>query len=195
MPSLYSDAILVERYDASPTAANLDQVFVAPVDLVVLGLLATVGTAPGGTDTVTVNISDSPTSQLASVAAYNLWSTSMVPTITGTAKNSFTTSTTTQVIENRPYALDYPLPGPDGTTGYETAQSTSQTTQSIVASPPKISIYEMGALVAPDETYTDFNSLTQNASLVHAGDVLTFAVGGTIGSAAKLEIVLFCQQN
>jgi hypothetical protein len=53
----------------------------------------------------------------------------------------------------------------------------------------------MGALVAPDNTYTDFNGFTSAASHVHAGDILTFVVGGTAGSSANLEVVLYCQKR
>lgn len=188
--------VLIERFLASVSAENLPQSFVVPCDLDVVGLVANVGTAPGGSAAVKVNVSNSPTSQLATVAAYNLWTTGNVPTITGTAVNSFTTSTARTVVDNAPYALNYPLPGPSGTTGYETAQSTTQVTQSPVTAPPNEYVYAMGALLAPDNTYSDFNGVTQPASIVHAGDVLTFVVaGGSLGSSANLSVTLYCQKR
>lgn len=189
---LYPADFVIERYVSGLVAAgSLPQVLLAPCDLDVLGLMAWVGTAPGGTDSLTINISDSPTSQTG-VAPYNLWSAAAVPTITGASQASFSTSTARSVIENEPYALDYPLPGPVGTSGFVTAQSSSVTTISPVIAPPSIAIYELNALTAPDEVYVDFNGFAGTpASAVHAGDVLTFVVGGVPGAAADLSVALF----
>ena len=203
MPGLFLSPVIVERYLASVSASTLAQVFVAPTDLTVVGLVAYVGTAPASTDTVKINVSNSPTSQLVSpagaanqsVVAYSLWTAANVPTITGTATTSFTTSNSTSVIENTAYALNYPLPGPSGTSGYKTAQSTSQYTQSPVIAPPDMYVYELGALTGPDNTYSDLNGQTQSAALIHAGDVLSFVLTGTVGSAADLQISLFCQKS
>lgn len=193
---LYPNAEIVERFQASVSAANLSQPFVAPCDLDVLGLVAVVGTAPGGSNVMTLNISNSPTSQLANVAAFNLWTAANVPSITGTSTKSFTTNTSQTLIQNVPYALNYPLPGPAGAKGYTTAQSTAQTTQSPVVAPPTMAVYQMGALVLPDNTYTDFNGFTgTTAARVNAGDVLTFVVGGVVGSAANLAISLYLQKR
>jgi hypothetical protein len=201
MPGLYDDAVVFERFQASVSAANLSQPLVAPCDLEVVGLVARLGTAPGGASTVTINVSNSPTSQLAGVSAYNLWTALNVPTITGTASTSFTTSApTTQatgqpLIKNLPYALNYPFPGPSGTTGFVTAQSTSQTVETPVTAPPTLAKYQMSALVAPDNTYSDLNSIVTPANILHAGDIATFVVGGGIGSAANLALSLFCQRR
>lgn len=205
MSGFYDSPVLIERFLASVSAENLPQPFIVPTDLDVIGLVAHVGTAPGGADGVTINGSVFPTSQqggaLASVSAYNLWTTANVPSILGTAVNSFTTTNTTEVIQNFPYALDYPLPGPAGTVGYETAQATSQITTAPVTAPPELYIYEMGALVAPDNTYTDYNGVTlKPAYHLHAGDVLTFVIGAggtgaSVGAAANLAITLFTKKN
>lgn len=198
---LYPAQVLVERFVAAPALGNQAQVFVAPCDLEVVGLVAVAGTAPSA-GAVTINISDSPTSQIANVAAYNLWTAANVPTIAEAATKSFTTSASDAfgtaygtLLDNQPYALDYPFPGPSGTSGYETAQSTALTTQSPVTSPPALYIYSMEDLVAPDNTYSDYNGITQPASWVHAGDVLTFVLGGTITSLANLEIVLYLDKH
>lgn len=202
---LYPSDIFIERFQASVSAANLGQLFVAPADLDVLGLVATVGTAPGANDGVIINVSNFPTSQQggsgAPVSAYNLWTAANAPTILGTSKNSFGTTNSGTVVNNVPYALNYPLPGPSGTKGYNTAQSTVQTTETPVVTPPLIFFYEMNALVAPDNTYTDYNGVTgKPAAHIHAGDVLTFSVaaggsGTSLGAAANLEIVLFAQKR
>ena len=55
----------------------------------------------------------------------------------------------------------------------------------------------MGALTLPDNTYVDFNGVTQPTNHINAGDVLSFVVsaGGTnssIGAAAgTLSIILY----
>jgi hypothetical protein len=186
---------LVERFLSSYAAGSITQKFIAPCDLEVQGLLATIGTAPGGTASVVFNLSISPTSQLGLVSAYNAWTTANAPTISGTSTNSFTTSVTSTVVKNIPYALNYPLPGPSGTSGYSTAQSTSQTTETPVTSPPTLSLYQMGALTAPDNTYLDYNGVSQSAGYLHAGDIVTFTVAagaaGAGSAAGTVEIVLF----
>jgi hypothetical protein len=193
MPSgLYADMELIERFQASVSAATLAQPFLVPCDLEVQGLLAYAGTAPGSTNSVTINCSNSPTSQIAGVSAYNLWTAANAPVITGSSKTNFTTLAPT-VIKNVPYALNYPLPGAAGTAGYVTAQSTSQTTQSPVLAPPTMIEYGISTLVPPDNTYTDLNGITGTpASYLHAGDILSFVISGaSLGSVANLEIVLF----
>lgn len=196
MPAgLYADIEIVERFLSSYAAGNITQKFVAPCDMEVQGLLALIGTAPGGSASVTLQISNSPTSQLATVSAYNLWTAANAPSITGASTTSFTTSTTSTVIKNVPYALNYPLPGAPGSTGYVTAQATTQTTDSPVTSPPTMANYQMGPLTPPDNTYTDFNGVTQAASYVHAGDVLTFSLaagtGGAGSAAGTVELCLY----
>jgi hypothetical protein len=191
---LYSNIELVERNQAAYSAAAIAQPFLCPCDMDVVGLAMYIGTAPGGTAGVTCNISNSPTSQLASVAAYNLWTAANTPTISGTNKgNQVATSTT--VINNQPYAVNYPFPGPSGSSGYKTAQQTTLTTETPVVAPPTISEYGVAPLVAPDNTYTDLNGVTQAASYIHAGDVLTFTVaagtGGAGSAAGVVELVLY----
>lgn len=183
---------IVERFLASVATGNMVQPFVAPCDLDVVGLVASLGTAPGGSSVVTINVNNSPTSQLSVVSPFNLWTTANVPSITGTSTKSFTTSAPT-VVNNKPYALNYPLPGPSGASGYVTAQSTTQTTQTPVVTPPTIAEYQISALVAPDNTYTDLNGVVgTSAARINAGDVLTFVLaGGGVGSAANLSISLF----
>lgn len=196
---LYPNMEMIERSQASYSAASIGQVFVAPADLVVVGLLAVIGTAPGGSASVLFNVSNSPTSQLAVVSPYNLWTTANTPAIVGTSKNSFTTSTSQTVIQNSPYALNYPFPGPSGQQGYKTAQTQVLTTETPVVAPPTLAVYQMGALTAPDNTYSDFNGQTQPASLIHAGDILTFSVaagtGGAGSAAGAVEIILYCQKS
>jgi hypothetical protein len=50
----------------------------------------------------------------------------------------------------------------------------------------------MSTLVAPDNTYTDYNGITSTpASYIHAGDVLSFVIAGASpGSAANLQMEL-----
>jgi hypothetical protein len=193
---LYPDNIVVERYLLNLADETLVQPFVAPFDIDVLGLLATVAVAPGAGNKFNVNVSNFPTSQqggaLASVSAYNLWTAANVPTISGTATASYTTSNSGTVIENQPYALNYPFPGPAGTVAYQTSQATAQTTSNPVTAPPVTYQYKLVPPVGPDATYTDYNGNTLPASLVHAGDVLSFTLNGTgPGSASGLSIVLF----
>lgn len=198
MPSPYGDTVIIERFQASVSAANLGQPFVAPTDLEIIGLVASAGTAPGSTNAMTINLNVSPTSQLgvaASPSPYNAWTAASVPTITGSAKTSYATTNTTTVIENRPYPLNYPLPGPGNSTGYVTAQSTSQTTENAVTAPPTLFQFKLPTLVLPDNTYTDLNGFTTSAGLIHAGDVVTFVVGGVVGSAANLAISLFLSKR
>jgi hypothetical protein len=197
MPAgLYADIEIVERFLSSYAAGNITQKFVCPCDMEVQGLLALIGTAPGGSASVAFNVSVSPTSQLASVSAYNLWTTANAPAVVGNATTTFTTSTSQSLIKNVPYALNYPLPGAPGSTGYTTAQATSQTTDSPVTSPPTMANYQMGPLTPPDNTYTDFNGITGTpASYVHAGDVLTFSLaagtGGAGSAGGTVEVALY----
>lgn len=196
---LFPNMELVERFQASVTAANLAQPFIAPCDLEVVGLALYCGTAPGAGDGVSVNVSDSPTSQLVSVSAYNLWTAANVPTVLGALKSNLTAVATPVVIENRPYAPNYPIPGPAGSQGYATAQSSSLITSNPVVTPPTQIQYGVTALVAPDNTYTDLNGFTSTpAKIVHAGDVLTFVVtaaAGGLGAVGNLEVVLYCAKN
>jgi len=153
-------------------------------------------TAPGSTSSINVNVSDFPTSQQGgggtTVSAYNLWTSANVPTITGAAKSNLTAVQNISLVDNFPYALNYPLPGQSPVTGYKTAQATAQTTTTAVTSPPTFYEYQMSQMVAPDNTYVDYNGITQPALYVHAGDVLTFNIAGASpGSAANLEIVLY----
>ena len=191
---LYANMELVERFLSSYAAGSITQKFVAPVDLEVQGILALIGTAPGGSASVLFNVSNTPTSQ-PGVGAYNLWTTANTPTIAGTATTSFSTTLLPTVNKNVPYALNYPLPGASGTSGYNTAQSTSQTTETPVTSPPTMATYGLLPLTAPDNSYTDYNGVNQPASIVHAGDVLTFTVaagtGGAGSAAGTVELVLY----
>ena len=110
---LNPNTMLIEREQAAVAVATLAQPFIAPCDLDVVGLLAVLGTtAPGAGDGVVINLNDSPTSQLASVSPYNLWTTANAPSILGTSKNSFTTTTAPTVIENSPYPFNYPSRAP-----------------------------------------------------------------------------------
>ena len=210
---LYQDHFIVERFLATPSAQTITQKYVAPADLDILGLIAVLGTAPGTSATtgLTVNVSNSPTSQIggpgASVSAYNLWTAANVPTLANTATNNLVVSQSNtfygaqQLVQNSAYALNYPLPGPTGTQGYVTAQSTAQTTEAPVLSPP--TVYKTGITgfgsVAPDNTYTDYNGITGvAASVVRAGDVLSFVVTALtsgIGAAANLNIELVASKR
>lgn len=210
---LYQDHFIVERFVSSPSAQTVAQRYVAPVDLDVLGCILWLGTAPG-TDVnhgLTVNISNSPTSQIGgggtTVSPYNLWTAANDPTLANTQTNNLTLIQSNtfygaqQLVNNNPYALNYPLPGPSGTVGYVTAQSTAQTTETPVTSPPVIYRYGVSGYgaVAPDNTYTDYNGVAGTpASLVHAGDVLSFviaALSSGIGAAANLNIELICSKR
>jgi len=189
---LYASPLVVERFISAPVAGNLSQPFVAPCDLEVVGLVAHVGTAPGGSVSLAVNVIDAPTSQ-PGVSSYALWTAANVPTISGAAVNSFS-AVAKSVVDNVPYALNYPLPGPGGTTGFVTAQQTTQVTDSPVLAPPSILEYSITPLVQPDNVYNDLNGQQRPASIVHAGDVLTFTVAG-VGAAANLEIVLYAEHR
>jgi hypothetical protein len=195
---LYGDSFIIERSLSSVSATNLTP-FIAPCDLEVLGLVAYLATAPGSTDGVVLNGSNAPTSQT-NVNAYNLWTSANAPSILGTSHDSFSTSSTNRsVVENRPYPLNYPLPGPSGTSGFYTAQAQATATETPVTAPPTIDIFNMAALVPPDNTYTDFNGFTANANILHAGDVLTLSVaaggsGNSVGSAANLQVSLYLQR-
>jgi hypothetical protein len=193
---LYQNHEIVERFLAAYAAGPVAQFFVAPMDFDVVGMLIGANVAPGGTNFVTVNVSDVPTSQQggpgvnANVAAYNLWTAANVPTLTGTAKVSLPVQQP-GIIQNQPYSLNYPLPGPAGTQGFVTSQQTTLTTINPVLTPPTVYKYSVGALVAPDNTYTDYNGIVgAPASYVHAGDVLSFVLGGTPGAAAGLSMEL-----
>jgi hypothetical protein len=210
---LYQDHFIVERFQATPSAQTITQKYVAPADLDVLGLILVAGTAPGTSAVtgLTVNVSNTPTSQTggpgASVAPYNLWTAANVATLANTATTNLTVVQSNtffgaqQLVQNSPYALNYPLPGPSGTVGYVTAQATSQTTEVPVTSPPVV--YRTGitgyGAVAPDNTYTDYNSIAGTpASVVRAGDVLSFviaALSNGIGAAANLNIELVASKR
>jgi hypothetical protein len=198
MSSLYPDNIIVERFQASVSAATLAQPFIVPVDLDVVGLVMWLGTAPGATDGLILNLQVTPTSQ--GLSNYNAYTAANAPTILGTATEFPATSNTTTLVDNFAYALNYPLPGPSGTKGFTTSQATAQTTETPVVSPPTFGVYQLAGLTAPDNTYTDFNSVTQPASVLHAGDVVKFVVtaGGasvSLGSAANLAISLLLQKR
>jgi hypothetical protein len=198
---VYPDRVFVERFSASPSAGNVAQLYPVPQDLNVLGMMLVVGTAPGGTSTVTVNISVFPTSQQGQVGSinpppgsYNMWTSKNVPTITGTATNSFTTTNTTAFgPTNAPYALNYPLPGPSGTVGYTTAQTQAAgilTTETPTTAPPFTYKAQLTPITAPDNTYTSTDATGDSAAKAHSGDIWTFVIGGSIGSAANLEMLL-----
>lgn len=211
MPSLYGNRLMIPFQQGTTlagavSAATLFPTFIAPCDLDVVGIAFSVGTAPGtgATTGFTVNVSVVPTSQASGGSEtpnpYNLWTAANVPTIAFNAKTyPAVLSTFPTVVKNLPYALNYPLPGPSGTQGYATAQSTSQTTETPVTSPPTLAEYQMAAMVAPDNTYTDYNGITSTpASLVHAGDVLSFvttALAGGVGASAGLSGVLFFEKH
>jgi hypothetical protein len=193
---LYPNTEVIERFSSGGISAGaVAQPFMAPYDLDVVGLLIYLVTAPGTTASINVNVSDFPTSQQGgggtTVSAYNLWTAANVPTITGAAKSNSVAVQNISLVDNFPYALNYPLPGASPTTGYKTAQATAQTTQTAVTAPPTFFEYQMSQLVVPDNTYTDYNGQVQPASVVHAGDVLTFNIAGTPGSAANLEMILY----
>ena len=210
---LYQDHFIVERFLATPSSQTIAQKYVAPADLDVLGLILVLGTAPGTSATtgITVNVSNSPTSQIGgggtTVGAYNLWTAANVPTVANTATTNLAVSQSNtfygaqQLVNNNPYALNYPLPGPSGTVGYVTAQSTAQTTETPVTSPPVIYRYGITGFgaVAPDNVYTDYNGVAGTpASLVHAGDVLSFVVtqlASGIGAAANANIELIASKR
>jgi hypothetical protein len=214
---LYPEIEIVERnVSGAVSATTLFPPFIAPCDLDVYGLAAHLGNPPGGGATygITINVNVAPTSQATSisptpaagqpglaVSAYNLWTAANVPSIFGTASNNFTVTSSFSVaaqnalVLNLPYALNYPLPGPSGTVGFITAQATSQGTSTPVVTPPQVYKFGIANLVAPDNTYTDFNGITNTASVIHAGDVCSFVIAadpaGSIGSAANLSMSLY----
>lgn len=191
---LYPDRISIERFEASPATGNVTQRFVAPYDFDVTGMLLWVSTAPGAATTMTVNVNDFPTSQQGganpSVGAFNLWTAANVPSIVNTATSNIVTTNSQTLIENLPYALNYPLPGPAGSVGYATAQAQSQVTTNPVVAPPTVYKFQMTNPIGPDNTYVGYNGITEAASLVRAGDVLTFVVGGSVGASANLVMQL-----
>lgn len=228
MPSggIYASPVLIER-TGTYSAAALGAQYLVATDLEVEGLMANVATAPGTGHAITVNVAVTPQSQLTQSAAgsptsqqtpnpYNLWTATNVPTISGAANNSFSisqsnvfygaqdlvtnSSTTTGGLPvSGGYALNYPFPGPASTVGYETAQQTSTITSAPVTSPPVVYKTGIGALVQPDNTYTSFNGDTASASILHAGDLLTFnmaaGTGGAGSAAGNIVVVLFCQKR
>ena len=207
---LYQDTYTVERFLGSVSASTISQRFVVPFDADVLGMILFVSTAPGTNNGVVVNVNNTSTSQQGGsgtpVTAYNLWTATNVPSILGTATTNVVASQPT-IIKNVPYALNYPLPGPSGTTGYNTAQSTSQSTENPVVAPPTQYAYTVTGglagqgLLPPDNTYTDYNGVTLSpASYLHAGDVLSFVItaggsGASVGSAANLNCELIISKR
>jgi hypothetical protein len=197
------DPVVIERWvSGGLSAGNVAQQYVSPLDCDIVGLALSVQTAPGGASTVTVNATNSPTSQLtgtgsfAGVAPFTLWSASMVPTITGSAKQNFAAQLTQTLPIFQPYALNYPLPGPSGTTGLFTAQSTSYQTETPLQSTALlIQPSVTGFPVAPNLTYNDINGFSRPTSRLRVGDVLTFTIGGTIGSAANLSMSLILNKH
>lgn len=193
---LYPSIEIVERSLNAVVAGTILQRFVTPCDLDVTGLVANLGQAPGAGQTLTINATVTPTSQSAKVSPYNLWTPANVPTISGTSANSFVVNTTATVIQNTPYALNYPLPGPSGTTGYITAQASAPGTSTPVTAPPTLTVFEVNALVAPDNTYTNYNGVAGTpAARLHTGDVVQFVLGGTLGSSSDLDFSLYCQKH
>jgi hypothetical protein len=190
MPNQFPSYIVIERFLASVAAGNLTQQYTSPIDCDIVGISASVGTAPGGTSTVTVNGSVSPTSQLSKVSPFTLWSAANVPTILGTSKTSQTATLVTQGPVFQAYAQNYPFPGPGGTSGLVTAQSSVPTVENPVLSPPMQFQPSVTALVAPDLNYTDLDGYSRPTARLRNGDILTFVIGGTLGSAANLDISL-----
>lgn len=211
---LYQDHLIFTNFLASVAAVNpMIQRFVAPVDVDVLGMILFSSAAPGASNGVVLNVTVTPTSQTGgsgtNVSAYSLWTAANAPSILGTATTNLTVVQSSTFYGNQtlttnvPYALNYPLPGPSGTQGYTTAQTSVLTTETPVTAPPtsyRTSITGYGS-VAPDNTYTDYNGNTLTpASLVHAGDILSFVItaGGTnvsVGSAANLTCELVCSKR
>ena len=197
---LYGNIELIERWSPTVAAGSLNgflQPFLAPCDLEIVGLMAQAGTAPGSTNTMTINNNNTPTSQTG-VGAYTLWTATNVPSLIGTATKTFTTSLLPTLVDNFAYALNYPLPGAptSATVGFKTAQATTTSSNAgAVQTPPTFSRYGMNALVAPDNTYTDYNGIVQPASIVHAGDVLLIVIGGVVGSAANLDVTVFANKQ
>jgi hypothetical protein len=193
---LFPDMELVERFTATVSAATIAQTFVSPVDLDVIGMALTLGTAGGP---LTVNISNFPTSQQggggSTVAAYNLWTTPNVPTLAAAAKSNLAVTQSVAVAKNVPYALNYPLPGLPVQSGFSSSQATTQTSQNAVVTPPTMFEYGIVTGTAPDNTYLDYNGISQPATWVHAGDVLSFVVAGTVGAAANLNICMYFQKH
>jgi hypothetical protein len=190
---VYADLEIVERWSPTVAAGSLNgfaQPFIAPCDMEIQGLVASVGTAPGSTNVVSINLAITPVSQ--GIAGYNAYTAANVPTIGATGTRSYVISSSQTLIKNAPYALNYPLPGPSGTVGYSTAQSTSTTTQSPVTTPPTMANYQMLNLTPPDNTYTDLNGVTgTSAGYLHAGDSMLVLIAGTAGSAANMEVVIY----
>lgn len=199
---LYQDHFVAERFVASPTAQTVGQRYVVPADADVLGLILWLGTAPGANSGVIANVNNLSTSQQGGlgtpVGAYNLWTAANAPSVLG-ANTTNLTVVQTPLVTNVPYALNYPLPGPAGTSGYITAQTNVLTVENPVLAPPtsyKVGVNPLYGSVAPDAVFTDYNGVTGSpASYVRAGDVLSFVLtaggsGVSIGAAANLNIEL-----
>jgi hypothetical protein len=202
---LYPNAIVIERYLASVTPQTLGQRLQIVADADCLGMVLYTTTAPGTGNGVSVNLSCVPTSQITNVPAgaanqsvvspYNLWSTTNVPTLLGSATQSWVSQPLPTYVFNTPYALNYPMPGPSGTSGLKTAQQALPTTETPVTSAPPFYQYNMSTPYPPDLSYVDMNGQTQPTMRVHEGDILSFVVtaagvNNSVGSAANLLISL-----
>lgn len=220
---LYGNIEVIERYVG--TYNGTTNAFVAPCDLDIVGGILYTGTALTATQTAYVNIAVTPTTQVAATGGgvvgasngvlnnvgqtgttYNLWSTANRPTVVGA-----TGGVTTNLVNanayltkaGQGYPQNYPFPGPAGTVGYTTAQSTTSTTSNPKVTATTFVDFGIATLVAPDTTYFGVNDLvtyggtgyaSQPANIVHAGDILSFAFNGS-GTATTVEFVLLANKN
>ena len=217
---LYPNTESIERSAATATSGWAFTPFITPVDLDVVGMAVWVATALSSAQTLTVNATVTPNSQLAAAsstgmsATYNLWTTANVPTVAstgatpaGNGKFSYTLTDTYVVKPGYGYALNYPLPGATGagTTGYITAQASTKGSN-VNASASAPTFVELGALVltAPDNVYIGVNDLvgyggtgvaTTPANIIHAGDTMTFTItaSGTL-TTTPVYAVLYCNK-
>jgi hypothetical protein len=202
---LYPNGTVIERFLATVTPQTLGQRIQIVADGDLIGMVLYVSTAPGTGNGVSVNLSCVPTSQITNVPAaaqnqsvvspYNLWSSTNVPTILGSATASWVSAPALATVANVPYALNYPMPGPSGTSGLKTAQATLPTTETPVTSPQATYQYEMANPYPPDLSYLDMNGQLQPTYRVHAGDILSCVVSAaganvSVGSAANLLMTL-----
>jgi hypothetical protein len=217
---LYPNTESIERYAAASTTTWSFSPFITSIDLDVIGMAVYLTTALSSAQTLKVNATVTPNSQIAAASStgvdttYNLWTTANVPTVAstgatpaGNGRFNYTLADTYVVKPGYGYALNYPLPGaPDGsTTGFITAQQTTKGSNSGAAAYAP-NFVELGApvLKAPDNVYIGINDLaiyggtgvaTTPANIIHAGDTMTFTVtsSGTLSSTAVLA-VLYCNK-
>lgn len=231
---LYLNTETIERYASTATSGwtFAPNKYVTPIDIEVQGMYLLFTGATASTGSVTANVSVIPTSQVAATGGavvgtsngvlnnvgqtgttYNLWTSTNVPTIVGTAAtpagnglNNITITDTSAIRAGYGYSLNYPLPGaPDGSTsGFITAQQlTKGTNAGASTTAPNAVILGAPVLKAPDNVYFGINDLTTYggtgyattpANLIHAGDVISITTSGTASTTTPFEIIIFANK-